>query len=106
RMRSAYTFNSRHCVRPARYLFPTAAHLVASQDNYAAKPQNVLYQTEEPRVRDMNSRFDAAGLRYRKVYQELVARQQQGDFGYRDDPGRNVRDELELDRPRRGGRRG
>jgi phenylpropionate dioxygenase-like ring-hydroxylating dioxygenase large terminal subunit len=106
RTRTAYTFNPQHCSRPARYLFPTAAHLIGSQDNYATKPQNQLYQTEQTSVADMNSRFDTAGIRYRKVYQELVNRQQKGDFSYRDDghPGRDVRQELDLDRPRRGGR--
>ena len=106
RTRTNYTFNPQHCSRPARYLFPTAAHLIGSQDNYATKPQNKLYQTERSAVPDMNSRFDAAGLRYRKVYQELVDRQTKGDFSYHDDghPGRDVRKELDLDRTRRGGR--
>lgn len=107
RSRTSYTFNPQHCSQAGRYLFPTAAHLVGHQDNYATKPQNVLYQTEHTPEPDMNSRFDAAGLRYRKVYQELVSRQQQGDFGYRDDghPSRDIRAELDLDRERKGGRK-
>jgi phenylpropionate dioxygenase-like ring-hydroxylating dioxygenase large terminal subunit len=111
RTRTTYTFNPQHCVKPARFLFPTAAHVVGSQDNYATKPQNELYQGTrtgaETGIRDMNSRFDAAGLRYRKVYQELVARQQIGDFGYRDDghPGRDIRSELNLNRVRKDTRR-
>jgi phenylpropionate dioxygenase-like ring-hydroxylating dioxygenase large terminal subunit len=107
RTRTTYTFNPRHCVRPARYLFPTAAHLVGYQDNYATRPQNHLYQSEPGGVPDLNSRFDAAGLRYRKVYQELVERQRRGDYGYRadGDPGRDIRAELNMDRPRRDTRR-
>lgn len=106
RTRTSYTFNPQHCAPAARYMFPTAAHLVGSQDNYAEKPQNQIYQYEQSAVPDMNSRFDAAGLRYRKVYNELVSRQLSGDFGYRDDghPGRDIRAELDLDRPRKGGR--
>lgn len=106
RTRTPYTFNPQHCSAAARLLFPTVAHLIGAQDNYAAKPQNKAYQMEQTPVPDMNSRFDAAGLRFRKVHQELVRRQMNGDFSYHDDghPSRDIRDELDLDRPRRGGR--
>jgi Vanillate O-demethylase oxygenase C-terminal domain len=106
RTRTHYTFNPQHCSPPARLLFPAAAHLIGTQDNYATKPQNKAYQMEQSPVPDMNSRFDTAGLRFRKVYQELISRQMKGDFSYHDDghPGRDIRDELDLDRQRRGGR--
>lgn len=48
--------------------------------------------------RDLSSRFDKAGLRYRKVYAALVARQQSGDHSYLDDgdPGRDITEALGI----------
>jgi hypothetical protein len=99
RTRTAVTFNVQNTSEVARQLFPLSAHIVGRQDNWALVPQNPLYlQTEE---KDMNSRFDAAGLRYRKVLHELVERQRRGDYSYLadGDPGRDVSEALGLNRP-------
>jgi hypothetical protein len=34
--------------------------------------------------RDLHSKFDVAGQRYRLLMQDLAARQAEGDFAYRD----------------------
>jgi hypothetical protein len=74
---------------------PLGGHIIGRQDNYALGPQNHGY-VESPNRRDVSSRFDKAGLRYRKVYQSLVERQFNGDYEYRADgePSRDVTREL------------
>lgn len=99
RSRTPVTFDVRDSPKLARHLFPFTAHVVGGQDNWAVRPQNALYQ-DDSGVKDMNSRFDAAGLRYRKVYEELVARQLRGDYSYLGDgnPAQDVTRQLRLDR--------
>ena len=98
RCRTPVTFNPQSVPQFARALMgPLFAHMVGRQDNWAIRRQNSSYL--QPRVNsDLSSRFDKAGLRYRKVYQQLVARQQRGDFSYLPDgdPSRDVREELGL----------
>lgn len=98
RSRTAVSFNVQKCSPVVRQLFPKVAHIVGRQDNWALAPQDPNYGPEIE-WRDENSRFDAAGLRYRKVYQALVDRQRAGDFSYLadGDPGRDVVRELRLD---------
>lgn len=97
RCRTAVSFNVQKSSRMVRHLFPFSAHIVGGQDNWAVRPQNRLYQGTDPR-RDSSSRFDAAGLRFRKVHNQLVERQRQGDYSYLPDgdPGRDVTGELRL----------
>jgi hypothetical protein len=97
RSRTPVTFDVHDCPALARHVFPFTAHVVGNQDNWAVRPQNALYQ-DHTGVKDMNSRFDAAGLRYRKVYAELVARQLREDYSYLadGDPARDVTAELRL----------
>lgn len=97
RCRTPVTFNPQHISRMGRALFPLSAHIVGRQDNWALRRQNRTYLLPRPNS-DLSSRFDKADLRYRKVYQALVARQQQGDFSYRDDPGADVSDALGINR--------
>jgi hypothetical protein len=80
-----------------RHAFPFSAHIVGSQDNWAVRPQNALYQGTE-HCKDSSSRFDAAGLRFRKTHGQLVERQRQGDYSYLadGDPGRDVSGDLRL----------
>jgi phenylpropionate dioxygenase-like ring-hydroxylating dioxygenase large terminal subunit len=101
RSRTPVTFDPQNMPRLGRELFPYCAHMVGRQDNWAVKVQNESYGRPRPNA-DLSSRFDKAGLRYRKIYQQLVARQQQGDFSYLadGDPGRDTREELGL-APRR-----
>jgi len=70
-----------HLPALARTLFPLSAHPVGRQDNRAIRRQNDSY-LRPTQDSDLSSRFDKAGLRYRKVYQQLVARQVNGDFSY------------------------
>jgi phenylpropionate dioxygenase-like ring-hydroxylating dioxygenase large terminal subunit len=96
RTRTPVTFDTQRVSPLARHLSPLAGHLIARQDNWAVRAQNALYLRPggEP---EMNYRFDTGVLRYRKTYQELVARQQRGDYTYLPDgdPGRDLTAELE-----------
>jgi phenylpropionate dioxygenase-like ring-hydroxylating dioxygenase large terminal subunit len=93
--RAPTVFNPQALPWLARNMFAQIGHVVARQDNFVLRPQNKAYL--QPRLNsDLSSRFDKAGLRYRKVHQELQARQQVGDVSYRDDPGRDISAELHL----------
>lgn len=98
RCRTPVSFNPSRVPAHAKALMgPLFAHMVGRQDNWATRRQNGTYLQPRPNS-DLSSRFDKAGLRYRKVYQQLVARQQAGDTSYLPDgdPGRDVREELGL----------
>jgi hypothetical protein len=97
RTRTAVSFNVQRCSPIVRNTFPFVSHIVGRQDNWAIKPQNRKYLDGESH-RDENSRFDAAAVRYRKVFNDLVARQQGGDFSYLPDgdPARDVSEELRV----------
>ncbi|CDO31238.1 Toluene-4-sulfonate monooxygenase system iron-sulfur subunit TsaM1 [Mycolicibacterium vulneris] len=103
RCRVPAVFNPRYMPALGRAVFPLSAHPVGRQDNWAVRKQNLNYlngtQWREDKV-DLSSRFDKAGLRFRKVYQQLVARQEQGDYSYLSDSGiaRDTSEELGLDR--------
>jgi phenylpropionate dioxygenase-like ring-hydroxylating dioxygenase large terminal subunit len=98
RTRTAVSFNVQRCSPLVRNVFPLVAHIVGRQDNWAIKPQNDKYVDGTPH-RDENSRFDAAAVRYRKVFNTLVERQQRGDYSYLPDgdPARDVSEELRID---------
>ncbi|KKD06643.1 aromatic ring-hydroxylating dioxygenase subunit alpha [Streptomyces sp. WM6386] len=102
RTRTPVTYNVQHTTKLARTVFPFSTHIVGGQDNWAVRPQNPLYLDRSTDEKDMNSRFDAAGLRFRKVHQELVDRQRRGDYSYLadGDPGRDVTEQMRLERPR------
>jgi Vanillate O-demethylase oxygenase C-terminal domain len=91
------SYNPQHMPRWGRAMFPFMTHIVARQDNWAVRKQNARY-LEADDDRDLSSRFDKAGLRYRKVYSALAARQQNGDFSYLPDgdPGRDISDALGI----------
>lgn len=99
RTRTLVSYNPQHMPQAARLMFPLVTHVVGRQDNWAVRGQNTQY-IEGDGGRDLSSRFDKAGLRYRRVYSELVARQTAGDYSYLPDgdPGRDVSDELGLNR--------
>lgn len=99
RTRTPVTYNPQHMPTFGRTLFPLATHIVGRQDNWAVRKQNTNYLGPDDE-RDLSSRFDKAGLRYRKVYSALVARQQAGDYSYQPDgdPGRDISDELGINR--------
>lgn len=97
RTRTAVTFDPKGVPLGARLAFPRVAHMVGRQDNWALKPQNGAYVVDRE-VSDLSSRFDKAGLRFRKLFQALAERQSRGDFSYLEDgqPGRDVSDALGL----------
>jgi phenylpropionate dioxygenase-like ring-hydroxylating dioxygenase large terminal subunit len=97
RTRTPVSYNPMFMPSIARQLFGYTSHIVGRQDNWAVRKQNANY-LDAGDDRDMSSRFDKAGLRYRKVYAALVARQQSGDYSYLDDgdPGRDVSEALGI----------
>jgi phenylpropionate dioxygenase-like ring-hydroxylating dioxygenase large terminal subunit len=80
-----------------RNVFPFVAHTVGRQDNRVLKPQNPRYLVGSDRA-DCSSRFDAAGLRYRKTLRALVARQAAGDTAYQGDWPGDAADILRVNR--------
>jgi phenylpropionate dioxygenase-like ring-hydroxylating dioxygenase large terminal subunit len=65
-----------------RRAWPRTASMIGEQDESVLNPQNPRYLGHAPRP-DFSTRFDAAGLHYRRRHNALVARQQAGDFAYR-----------------------
>lgn len=89
--RNNYTFNITDAPFVARNLFPLFSYGIGPQDDQMMSQQNPLYQAERGR-RDVSSRFDAAGSRYRMILAKLIRRQQEGDFSYQSDadPGKDI----------------
>lgn len=92
RCRLNFTLNARSAPFPLRYLMPMTPYVVGPQDNVMVGPQSSRYARPEPR-RDLFSRFDGAGARYRFLLQQIAKRQEAGDFAYAPDarPDRDVR---------------
>ncbi len=84
-----------------RRAWPRTASMIGNQDESVLNPQNPRYLGHAPRG-DCSTRFDAAGLHYRRRHNALVQRQKQGDFGYAPDslnaPG--LADTFGVFRPR------
>ncbi|WP_216819998.1 aromatic ring-hydroxylating dioxygenase subunit alpha [Zoogloea sp. LCSB751] len=66
---------------PFRWLMPRISYVIQPQDNAVLRPQNERY-FDADRRRDLSSRFDAPGNRYRLVMRRLAERQRRGDFSY------------------------
>jgi len=64
--------------------WPKTAPIIAQQDESVLNPQNPRYLGQSPRP-DCSTRFDAAGLHFRRRYNDLVERQKNGDFDYAPD---------------------
>jgi hypothetical protein len=77
---------------------PRINYIIQPQDNSVVRPQNQRYFEQSER-RDMHSRFDAPGTRYRYQMEQLAERQRQGDFAYGSDaePGRDISKLLGMD---------
>lgn len=82
-----------------RRIMPKMAYKVGPQDNYVMRPQNPRYLEPSER-RDLHSRFDAPGNRYRFLMQELHNRQRSGDFSYAPDadPGADITELLGMEK--------
>lgn len=97
RCRLNFTLNARSAPFPLRYLMPMTPYIVGPQDNVMVGPQNSRYR-EAMQRRDLFSRFDGAGARYRFLVQQIAKRQEAGDFAYAPDahPGKDVRELLGM----------
>jgi hypothetical protein len=91
-------FNLTGAPTPFRQIMPRMAHTIAPQDNMVMRPQNPRYDRPSER-RDLHSRFDTPGNRYRFLMQQLWERQRAGDFSYLSDaePGGDIAAALGLD---------
>lgn len=67
-----------------RQAWPLTASMIGKQDESMLLPQNPQY-LDRPLKGDCSTRFDVAGLHYRKLHNALVRKQQAGDFSY--EPG-------------------
>ena len=99
RSRVNQIFNLNAAPTPFRQIMPRMAYVVGPQDNSVIRPQNPRYLQQSDR-RDLHSRFDAPGARYRYLLQKLWERQQSGDYSYQSDvdPGGDVTELLGMDR--------
>jgi hypothetical protein len=70
-----------HAPAPFRWLMPRISYVIQPQDNSVLRPQNARYFDPGQR-RDLSSRFDAPGNRYRVLMTRLAERQREGDFSY------------------------
>ena len=70
-----------HAPAPFRWLMPRISYVIQPQDNSVLRPQNARY-FERGQRRDLSSRFDAPGNRYRVLMTRLAQRQRAGDFSY------------------------
>ncbi|MES2261695.1 MAG: oxygenase [Pseudomonadota bacterium] len=66
---------------PFRWLIPRISYVIQPQDNSVLREQNARYFEPGDR-RDLSSRFDAPGNRYRVLMVRLAERQRQGDFSF------------------------
>lgn len=78
-----------------RHVMPLASFKVSRQDSYMTSPQSPRYMRETAR-KDLHSRFDQAGQRYRLLMMDLAARQADGDFAYRDNVSADCSDVIGL----------
>lgn len=83
RTRLDYVMNTSNAGFMFRHVMPKASYRISRQDSFMTSPQSPRYMRVTER-RDLHSPFDAPGQRYRIAMQELAARQETGDFEYRD----------------------
>jgi phenylpropionate dioxygenase-like ring-hydroxylating dioxygenase large terminal subunit len=97
RSRVNQVFNLHSAPTPFRQIMPRMAYVVGPQDNSVIRPQNPGY-LESIQRRDLHSRFDAPGVRYRLLLKKLWERQQGGDFSYLGDvdPGGDISELLGI----------
>jgi phenylpropionate dioxygenase-like ring-hydroxylating dioxygenase large terminal subunit len=95
RTRLDYTMNTSNAGFMFRHVMPKASYLVSRQDSSMTSPQSPRYMRDTKR-RDLHSKFDSAGQRYRLLMQDLAARQEAGDFAYRDNVSADCSDLIGL----------
>jgi phenylpropionate dioxygenase-like ring-hydroxylating dioxygenase large terminal subunit len=78
-----------------RHVMPKAGYKVSRQDSSMTSPQSPRYM--EPTARkDLHSKFDQPGQRYRLLMMDLAERQKGGDFEYRDNVSADCSDIIGL----------
>tara|TARA_R110002110_G_C13470525_1_gene720945 strand:+ start:59480 stop:60520 length:1041 start_codon:yes stop_codon:yes gene_type:complete len=99
RSRVNQIFNLHAAPLPFRRIMPRMAYVVGPQDNSVMRPQTPAYLTDDA-PRDLHSRFDGPGGRYRMLMKQLWERQQTGDYSYLGDaaPGEDIAHLLGMDR--------
>lgn len=99
RSRVNQIFSLQAAPTPFRQIMPRLAYVVGPQDNSVIRPQNPSY-LELTERRDLHSRFDAPGARYRFLLKKLWQRQQSGDYSYLSDadPGADITALLGMDK--------
>lgn len=99
RTRVDFTMNMTQTRNPFRYIMPKMSHIISAQDNRMLRPQNPRYSEATPR-RDLHSKFDVAGQKFRQLVADLAERQAKGDYEYRADgiPSKDISTLFGVDR--------
>lgn len=95
RTRMEMVMNTSNAGRMFSYVMPKAGYKVSRQDSYMTSPQSPRYMRHTDR-KDLHSKFDQAGQRYRMAMMELADRQAKGDFAYRDNVSADCSDIIGL----------
>ena len=97
RTRLDYAMNTSNAGMMFRHVMPKASYLVSRQDSSMTSPQSPRYMRDTNR-KDLHSKYDAAGQRYRMLMMEIADRQAAGDFEYRDNVSADCGDIIGLRR--------
>lgn len=95
RTRMEMVMNTSNAGPMFRHVMPKAGYKVSRQDSSMTNPQSPRYMDLTPR-KDLHSKFDQAGQRYRLLMMDLAARQDTGDFEYRDNVSADCSDIIGL----------
>ncbi|WP_454882539.1 oxygenase [Sphingomonas oryzagri] len=78
-----------------RHIMPKAGYKVSRQDSSMTSPQSPRYMAQTSR-KDLHSKFDQPGQRYRLLMMDIADRQKAGDFDYRDNVSADCSDIIGL----------
>lgn len=95
RTRMEMVMNTSNSGTMFRHIMPKAGYKVSRQDSSMTSPQSLRYMQPTTR-KDLHSKFDQPGQRYRLLMMDLVARQAAGDFAYRDNVSADCSDIIGL----------
>lgn len=95
RTRLDYAMNTSHAGTLFRHVMPKASYMVSRQDSSMTSPQSPRYMRDTNR-KDLHSKFDAPGQRYRMLMMDIANRQDAGDFDYRDNVSADCSDIIGL----------
>lgn len=95
RTRLDYTMNTTNAGFLFSRIMPKASYLVSRQDSSMTSPQSPRYMLPTTR-KDLHSKFDQPGQRYRLLMMDIADRQAAGDFDYRDNVSADCSDIIGL----------